>query len=59
MKPEVSKDERFDRCINERFFLVQRIKLNQIIDLFPMLKDLYRKDLEDMFYVVKVWVRIR
>ena len=58
MKPEVSKDERFDRCINERFFF-QRIKLNQIMDLFPMLKDLYRKDLEDMFYVVKVWVRIR
>ncbi|CAF1177022.1 unnamed protein product [Adineta ricciae] len=36
----------------------ERIKINQIIDLFPMLKDLYRKDFEDMFYVVKVWVNM-
>jgi hypothetical protein len=30
--------------------------VNQIIDLFPMLKELYDKGSQDAFYVVKVWV---
>ena len=32
--------------------------MNQIIDLFPDLKELQHKGAEDVFYVVKVWVRI-
>jgi hypothetical protein len=31
--------------------------MNQIIDLFPMLKELYTKEVQDAFYVVKVWVK--
>ena len=30
--------------------------MNQIIDLFPTLKELYNKGIQDAFYVVKVWV---
>jgi uncharacterized pyridoxamine 5'-phosphate oxidase family protein len=30
--------------------------MNQIMDLFPMLKELYDKGSQDAFYVVKVWV---
>ncbi|CAF3442805.1 unnamed protein product [Rotaria sp. Silwood1] len=30
------------------------IKMSQIIDLFPMLKELYNKGSKDAFYVVKV-----
>lgn len=36
----------------------ERIKLNQIIDLFPTLKELYDKGSPDAFYVVKVWVNM-
>ncbi|CAF0979902.1 unnamed protein product [Adineta steineri] len=36
----------------------EKIKMNQIVDLFPMLKELYHKVLEDVFYVVKVWVNM-
>ncbi|UJR24982.1 hypothetical protein I4U23_006345 [Adineta vaga] len=36
----------------------ERIKVSQIIDLFPMLKDLYDKGPQDAFYVVKVWVNM-
>ena len=38
------------------YFCVKRIKVSQIIDLFPMLKELYDKGPQDAFYVVKVWV---
>jgi hypothetical protein len=31
--------------------------MSQIIDLFPMLKELYNKGAQDAFYVVKVWVK--
>ncbi|CAF1228405.1 unnamed protein product [Adineta ricciae] len=36
----------------------ERIKVSQIIDLFPMLKELYDKGPQDAFYVVKVWVNM-
>lgn len=32
--------------------------MDQIIDLFPMLKELYDQGPHDAFYVVKVWVKI-
>jgi hypothetical protein len=38
--------------------LFQRIKVSQVSDLFPMLKELYHKGPTDAFYIVKVWVRI-
>ncbi|CAF1172307.1 unnamed protein product [Rotaria magnacalcarata] len=36
----------------------ERIKVDQIIDLFPMLKELYTKGPRDAFYIVKVWVNV-
>ncbi|CAF0759194.1 unnamed protein product [Rotaria sp. Silwood1] len=36
----------------------ERIKVSQIIDLFPMLKELYDRGPHDAFYVVKVWVNM-
>ncbi|CAF1339172.1 unnamed protein product [Adineta steineri] len=36
----------------------ERIKVSQIIDIFPMLKELYDKGPQDAFYVVKVWVNM-
>jgi len=36
----------------------ERIKVSQIIDLFPMLKELHDKGPHDAFYVVKVWVNM-
>ncbi|CAF4148449.1 unnamed protein product [Rotaria sp. Silwood2] len=36
----------------------ERIKMSQIIDLFPMLKELYNKGSKDAFYVVKIWVNM-
>lgn len=56
MKPEVSVNA---RQRSRQSLSLQRIKVSQIIDLFPMLKDLYDKGPQDSFYVVKVWVRIR
>jgi uncharacterized pyridoxamine 5'-phosphate oxidase family protein len=38
-------------------FFFKRIKVNQIIDLFPMLKELYDKGSQDAFFVVKFGVR--
>lgn len=34
----------------------ERININQIIDLFPMLKELHNKASPEAFYVVKVWI---
>ncbi|CAF0936713.1 unnamed protein product [Rotaria sordida] len=36
----------------------ERIKVSQIIDLFPMLKELYDGGPHDAFYVVKIWVNM-
>jgi uncharacterized pyridoxamine 5'-phosphate oxidase family protein len=41
---------------NLKYVFLKRIKMNQIMDLFPMLKELYDKGSQDAFYVVKVWV---
>ena len=38
-------------------FILQRIQVNQIKDLFPSLDELSNQRSTDAFYLIKVWVR--
>ncbi|CAF3370203.1 unnamed protein product [Rotaria socialis] len=67
---EVASYVEYKRDIDPRHYLLhisqeagtvmkpERIKVSQIVDLFPMLKELYDRGPHDAFYVVKVWVNM-